>query len=147
MRIATQVLYLVILAFPASGQDLNPGIPFAKVMNPAFAMDYSEITITTRAQFVAPDPTPGYPWGTKILEATAGLAGFQVVAPGQKPPSGPTQTAPHVFIAKASADLLFELKQGDPLVLTGHTCVGDADSPYVVFIADTVSLEQPAAAE
>jgi hypothetical protein len=147
MKIAVQILFSLILTLPLAGQDLNPGVPFAKLMSPAFATDYSEITVATQVRFVASDTNPGFPWGPKIEQETAGLAGFLAVPPGQNLPTGLSQNAPHVFVPKAAADILFDLKPGDTLYLTGHTCVGDADTPFVVFIADTVSRDSPTSAE
>jgi len=147
MRKSVLMLAIVAQASGLAGQNLNPSIPFAKLMNPAFAIDYSDISITTRAQFVGPDPTPGYVWGSKIEEATAGLVGFQVVAPGQKLPTATGQLVPHAFLPKSAADILFEMKPGDSISLTGHTCISDPGPLFVVFIADTIARDPPAGAE
>jgi hypothetical protein len=141
MRASALLLAVAAQASGLAGQDLNPSIPFAKLMNPAFAVDYSDISISTNAQFVSPDPTPGYVWGSKIEEATAGLVGFQVVAPGQKLPTATGQLVPHAFLPKAAADILFEMKPGEAIILTGHPCISEPGPSFVVFIADSITRE------
>lgn len=120
-------------AVMVGGQD---EMSFAKVMNPAFAADYSNVSVRTRVTFVANGQTEGYMFGAIPQKFIKGLVPFRVSAPGEAAAMVP----PHVFIEKKMSDLLFELKTGDAIILIGHPAIGTmgggaAPFTQVVFIA------------
>jgi hypothetical protein len=129
----TGVLAQVNKACPAPGTE----VPFAKVINEAFAPDYVGCDITTRVQFVAAGGTPNYYWGR--VKGTDGKAPFRVVVPGDQPGTGPFDIPPHVFLPKDKADVIFSFKKGDLLIIRGAPSVGPPGIP-VAFIATEVSL-------
>lgn len=121
-------------------------VPFAKVMNPTFAKDYSDKAIRTRVQFIAPGQTEGWIFGSIPQKVMSGRVAFRVSASDQ---SGNVETPfgsvpPHVFVDKDKSDLLFELKKGELLILTGYTVVGQRAMPggttytQVIFIATSI---------
>jgi hypothetical protein len=120
-----------------------PTIPteiFAKVINPAFAGDYQAQTIRTTVQFVAAWPTEGYLWGAIPESAMRNKVAFRVAAPGSPLATGFGNVPPHVFIAKENSDLIFQLKPGESIILTGRTVVGEKfGMKQVIFVADSVA--------
>jgi len=131
---------------PLNGTD----VPFAKLVTPGFAEDYVGCNITTIAQFVAPGA------GAWILPvSTTGKAVFRVLPQGvageKNPLSGEIQ-ANFVVIPKEAGDLIYSLKAGDLIKLTGGTYVEGAGvlgkisglSGYtsIVFIANTMEKVQ-----
>ena len=134
---------LVSICCPA--QDSGREVPFAKVMNPVFAQEYQNTTVTTTAEFLTAIPQDR-PWGSIISKLTAGMVPFCVLAPGQAEP-GAGKYPPYVFIPKSASDPVFELRHGDRVRLTGHTLV-DRMPTYllIAFVADTVTKVAPEAA-
>ncbi len=130
----------------AAGACPTAPVPFAKVIAPAFAADYATCTVTTSVQFVAAGQTQGYVFGAIQKDVIDGKIAFRVLPPGEPElPEGPaTGVLPHVFMTKAGSDLVFELKRGDMVLLTGHPVVGTMKQPdgqdivQVVFVADSV---------
>ena len=129
----TGILAQANRACPAPGTE----VPFAKVINDAFARDYVGCDVTAKVQFVAAGGTPNYYWGR--VKGTDGKAPFRVVAPGDQPGAGPFDIPPHVFLPKARADVIFSFKKGDILIIRGAPSVGPPGIP-VTFIATEVAL-------
>src|ERR1035438_4927344 len=96
--IGTCILLVTVIA-SAGNACPPPGteVPFAKVMNEAFAADYVGCDITSKVEFVAAGGTPNYLWTS--IKGLDGKAPFRVVVPGQQPGGGPFDIPPHVFIA------------------------------------------------
>jgi hypothetical protein len=120
-------------------------VAFAKIMTPAFAADYEKCTIATSVQFVAAGQTQGYRFGAIPNDVMDGKVAFRALSPGETIfTEGPSAgVLPHVFVAKAASDLVFELKRSDEIVLTGHPVVGKGkvggqDFIQVVFVADSI---------
>jgi hypothetical protein len=69
---------------------------------------------------------------------------FRVSAPNEpiKPEVAFGSIPPHVFIDKEKADLVFELKSGDLVVLIGSTVVGTlkgSNFTQVIFVATSIT--------
>lgn len=147
MRLMSQLLssvaivLLVTMSAVASNKCPAPGteVPFAKVMNEAFAPDYVGCDITAKVEFVAAGGTPNYHWGMKEVE---GKAPFRVVAPGQQAGSGPFDIPPHVFLPKDKSDVIFSFKKGDSLIVRGAPFVGPKPLRFIVFLATEVQAEK-----
>jgi hypothetical protein len=138
LSIAAASILLVTASAYAGKTCPPPGteVPFAKVMNEAFAPDYVGCDITAKVEFVAPGGTPNYLWTS--LKGLDGKAPFRVVAPGQQPGGGPFDIPPHVFIAKDKSDVIFSFKKGDLLVVRGATLVGVKPVRQIAFLATEV---------
>jgi hypothetical protein len=133
-------LFLLHPALNCLAQTPIPTEIFAKVMNPAFAEEYQERTIQTTVKFLAAGPTEGWIWGAIPEAVMQDKVSFRVLAPDASPSTGFGNVPPHVFIAKDKSNLVFQLKQGDSIVLTGHTVVGKKyGMTEVVFSADSVA--------
>ena len=146
MKVSISLLAVALpCAFSMAGETV-PVVPFAKVMNPAFAKDYQDKQISTTVKFIAAGQTEGYMWGAIPKSAIKGKVPFRVVAPGESVPVGLGNIPPHVFIEKAASDLVFELKNGDEIILIGHTVVGKmflSNFSQIVFVADSISRATP----
>jgi hypothetical protein len=131
---------LFLLTVAAAPQTAKPKchppgteVPFAKVMNEAFAADYVGCDITSKVEFVAAGGTPSYSWG---LKGTTGKAPFRIVVPGQQVGGGgPFDLPPHAFIAKDKAEVIFSFRRGDLLILRGAPSVSAHE---IAFIATDV---------
>ena len=102
-------------------------VPFAKLMNPAFAADYAGCDVATTAEFIAPGQIQNYMFGFIPVATMAGRVPFQVVAPGLSPGEGGGlggDVPPHVFVSKAASDLVFTLVKGDAILLRGAPVIG-----------------------
>jgi hypothetical protein len=113
----TSLFLLAANAYPQSGNTCPPPgteVPFAKVINPAFASDYVGCDITVRVQFFSSTANP-FHWD--LVKGTSGKVPFQVVVPGQLPTS--PQVEPHVFLPKDKADVIFSMKVGDLILIRG----------------------------
>lgn len=123
-----------------AGNTCPPGteVPFAKVMNEAFAGDYVGCDITAKVEFVAAGGTPNYQWGS--LKGLEGKAPFRVVVPGQQPGGGPFDIPPHVFLSKDKSDAIFSFKKGDLLIVRGAPLVGAKPLRQIVFLATEVRV-------
>lgn len=137
---------------PRSSKCPSPGteVPFAKLVTPGFAEDYVGCNVTTLAQFVAPGA------GAWVLPVPIeGKAVFRVLPQGvageRNPLSGEIQ-ANFVVIPKEAGDLVFKLKAGDLVRLSGGTYVeaatgfgkllGVGGYSSIVFVA--TAMEAPA---
>ena len=96
------------------------GAEFAQIMNAAFVADFISCHVKVKATFlnanaaaVANSPDPSY-------------VGFTVQ------PGGPLSGVVAIFIKKEASAIVFQLKQGDPLVLVGGPQSG------LAFIADSI---------
>ena len=146
MRLTSQlplvvaIILLVTLSAFAASKCPEPGteVPFAKVMNEAFAVDYVGCDITSKVEFVAAGGTPNYLWGSLKPKDLDGKTPFRVVAPGQQAGSGPFDIPPHVFIPKDKSDAIFSFKKGDLLVVRGAPLVGAKPLHQIVFLATEV---------
>ncbi len=114
---------------PLSGSE----VPFAKVMNDAFAPDYAGCDITVKVEFVAAGGTPNYDW--ESIKGTAGKVAFRVVVPGEQVGSGLLDIPPHIFLPKDKADVIFSFKRGDILIVRGAPSMGPIKGVPPVFIA------------
>jgi hypothetical protein len=121
-----------------------PTVTFAKVMNPAFAEEYQSQTLQTTAKFLAAGPTEGWLWGAIPEEVMRDKVAFRVVEQGASAVQVFGNLPPHVFIAKEKSDLVFELKPGETVVLTGRPIVGKKlGMTQIVFLADTIARPLP----
>jgi hypothetical protein len=119
---------------------------FARVMNSAFAKGFEKKSVKTKVQFIAAGQTENYLFGAIPADLLKDKVPFRVSAPGQdigsETPFG--SIPPHVFIDKAKSDLIFDLKKGDFLILSGSTVVGTMplgngqNFTQIVFIADSI---------
>ncbi|MDT5263228.1 MAG: hypothetical protein QOC61_2232 [Acidobacteriota bacterium] len=133
-----------------SSSESSDTIPLTKVMNTAFADDYSGKVIKVLARFVASGQMENYIFGAIPKKAIEGKVAFRVSSPdqtgGEDVPFG--TIPPHVFIDKTQADLIFELKKGDLILLTGSTVVGrqrisaGQDFIQVVFVATSIEKKK-----
>ncbi len=144
MRLMSQLLFagVIILLLTVSafaGNTCPPAgteVPFAKVMNEAFAADYVGCDIASKVEFVAAGGTPNYLWGS--IKGLEGKAPFRVVVPGQQPGGGPFDIPPHVFLPKDKSDVIFSFKKGDLLIIRGAPVVGAKPLRQIVFLATEV---------
>lgn len=83
-----------------------PEAPFAKITNPAFVPEFEHCTVTTDAQFNAPD------WGGMVGGDIEGLVKWSAVVPG-------TSDVKTLYIPKARSDVLFRLKKGEAITIKG----------------------------
>jgi hypothetical protein len=121
LAIGTSLCLLTTNAYPQNGNTCPPPgteVPFAKVINEAFASDYVGCDITVKVEFLTSSASP-YHWD--YVKGTSGKVPFQVVVPGEQPSSGPLGPAPqpHVFLSKDRADVIFSMKKGDLIILRG----------------------------
>lgn len=92
-------------------------VPFAKVMNPAFAKDYAGCNIVMRAKFGA----SGADANAVSITSKATKEGkvvFRLLGPGAK---SVDKGAFNVLIGKAQSDIVFELEEGTSIDVTGGT--------------------------
>lgn len=143
MRLMSQLLLagasiLLVTASASAGNTCPPPateVPFAKVMNEAFAADYVGCDITSKVEFVAAGGTPNYLW--RSVKGLEGKTPFRVVAPGQES-GGPFDIPPHVFLPKDQSDIIFSFKKGDLLIIRGAPLVGTKPLRQIVFLATEV---------
>jgi len=131
-------ILLATLSASAAKKCPPPGteVPFAKVMNEAFADDYVGCDITAKVEFVAAGGSPNNVFlGMKGLE---GKTPFRVVVPGEQPGGGAFDVPPHVFLPKEKSDVIFSFKKGDLLIIRGAPIVGPKPTREVVFSATEV---------
>ena len=135
------LLFGISLSAAASCPPAGTEVPFAKVMNEAFAADYVRCDITTKAEFVAAGGTPNYLW-LSLKGKIEDKVPFRVAVPGQQPSGGQFDIPPHVFIAKDKSAAVFNFKKGDLLIIRGGTLVGLKPSRQIVFVATDVRAAQ-----
>lgn len=103
--------------------------PIGKVLSPAFSDGYRGCHVRTRALFWSPNTPASYTNDPNVVV-------FQVTPPGTGQGQG---TYYPVKITKAQSGPIFELKQGDPIVLTGGT---EGQPPmFVFFVADGIERD------
>lgn len=149
LRIAV-VIYVALMLLSAAQRVFAecPGdsVLFAKLMHSEFALEYEGCTVTTEAQFVAAGQTEGWVFGAISPDAMAGRIALRVLAPGTGVIEGGAFgfVPPHVFVDKSAADLVFDLKRGEMLTLTGHPVIGRIEIPgaadfvQIIFVADSL---------
>lgn len=115
------------VAIPTASTSCPPDgsfVPFNKLMNPGFVSDYQGCNVTTTATF---DATGSYMTGLEndytIIQAT---------------PPGET-FARAVALPKQGSDLVFVLKHGETILLTGGTYVGIGGKVLPVFLAKSIA--------
>lgn len=109
-------------------------VPLGQMMHPSFAADFVGCHARAKALFWSPTtPTPS-------TTADPNVVVFQVTLPAT---SGQQGTYYPVKIAKSQAGLIFQLKQGEPVVLTGGT---EGSNP-VLFVADSLERDRAVVAE
>ena len=117
-------------------------VPLTKAINPSFIKDFKGCDIVVEATFLK----MGTPQGFKLggYDAKKNTT-FQVLEPGGAPQSAFGQTVgTFAGTPKANSDLLFQLKQGDVLLLRGapvklSTVFGLASIGAALFHADSVT--------
>ena len=129
----------------AAAPTSNAIIPFIKVMNEAFVNDYVGQSIRTKVRFVSSGQARNWVFSTIPPSAMNGRMAFQVFdeATGSSE-SNIGSVLPHVFIDKQNADLVFELKKGESLILTGSPVVGSTpigngtNYTQIIFVATSI---------
>ncbi len=113
-------------------------VPFAKVMEPAFAEDYLNTDITTEVQFIATGKGGAYSGTINKYEKMKYIT-FRALPPGQlgeKNPLSGEVMAQFILIPKDKSDSIFSAKTGDMLTVFGRpTIEKTGDSKDVIFIA------------
>jgi hypothetical protein len=104
-------------------------------MNAGFVHEYEGCNITTTAVFVGTG-LGGYGLPTSDLGDNA--AAFRAIAPGEKMPSG-AQIANFATLPKEQSDMIFSLKPGDSIRLTGGTHVLPYYGALAFFVATSIS--------
>jgi hypothetical protein len=107
---------------PAAGTSVD----FGKAMNPTFAADYEGCSIKTSVLM----------WSANSLMSSS-LGDSESVVFEVSDPAVGEGSYQFVKIAKASSDLVFAVKKGDPLVLTGGT-VAYGDKAHYYFLATAI---------
>jgi hypothetical protein len=123
---------------------LNNEAPLAKVMNPAFAKDYSDKPVRVRVRFIAAGQSESWLFTAIPASVMENRVAFRVSAPDEpiKPEVVFGSIPPHVFIDKEKANLVFELRSGDLVVLIGSTVVGTlrgSNFTQVIFVATSIT--------
>ena len=133
---------------PASSKSTpTEFVPFAKLMNQTFAGDYVGKPVKTKVRFIAPNQTRGYIFGAIPKSVMEGKVAFRVSetddVSDSETPFG--SLLPHVFADKSNADIIFGLKKGDSLILTGSPVIGKkstggggGDYTEIIFVATSV---------
>lgn len=115
-------------------------VPFAKVMEPAFAEDYVDTDITTEVQFVATGKGSGYSKTINKYEKMKYIT-FRARPPGQlgeKNPLSDEIEAQLIGIPKDKTDSVFSAKAGDILVIKGRPVIEKlGEYTFVIFIASS----------
>ena len=123
----------------------NALVPFIKVMNESFAPDYVGQTIRTKVRFVASGQTQNWVFGSIPGSAMTGKMAFRVFDEATDSSEATMGSVlPHIFIDKQNADLVFDLKKGDSLILTGSPVVGSTSVgsggkyTQIIFVATSI---------
>ncbi len=119
--------------------------PFKKVMNTAFAEDYQKCPTVIHAQFFSSERPKAWMFPAKVNN----LVVFQCVAIGEDPKSMPLSgelTGEFIAIPKDKSDLIFELKKGDKVKITGVTWIEKigamgSSAQTVYFMATAIEKE------
>ncbi|MBI4701497.1 MAG: hypothetical protein HY744_10115 [Deltaproteobacteria bacterium] len=107
--------------------------PLAKVMSSGYAEEYSSCTVTTKAAFYSPD------WGAMVGGEREGLVKWSALPPGEEPTATPLGVSglKYMYLPKDQADVLFTLKKGQLVTVTGSARVFGAGQ--VMFFARQVT--------
>lgn len=129
----------------AAAPTSNAIVPFIKVMNEAFVGDYVGQTIRTKVRFVSSGQARNWVFSTIPPSAMNGRMAFQVFDEATNSSESTIGSVlPHIFIDKRNADLVFELKKGESLILTGSPVVGSTpigngtDYKQIIFVATSI---------
>jgi len=150
--LASAVIALVLLptSVGAGPQEKLPSycpppgttVPLTKAMNPSFIKDFKGCDIVVEATFLKMGTPQGFKLGGYDTKKNTT---FQVVEPGGVPQSAFGQSiGTFAGTPKANADILFQFKQGDSLLLRGapvklSTMFGLASIGAAVFHAESVT--------
>lgn len=123
----------------------NALIPFIKVMNESFAPDYVGQTIRTKVRFVSSGQVRNWVFSAIPASAMEGKMAFQVFDEATNSSESTVGSVlPHIFTDKRNADLIFELKKGETLILTGSPVIGSTPLPngtkylQIIFVATSI---------
>ncbi|MCR4321914.1 MAG: hypothetical protein NUV74_16460 [Candidatus Brocadiaceae bacterium] len=115
-------------------------VPFAKVMEPAFAEDYVNTDITTEVQFVATGKGSNYSKTINKYEKMKYIT-FRALPPGQlgeKNPLSDEIEAQLIGIPKDKSDSVFSARAGDILIIKDRPVIEKlGDFTFVIFIASS----------
>ena len=117
-------------------------VPLAKAMNPSFIKDFKGCDIVVEATFLKMGTPQGFKLGGYDTKKNTT---FQVLEPGAEPQSVFGQSiGTFAGTPKGKSDILFQLKQGDSLLLRGapvelSTMFGLASIGASIFHADSVT--------
>jgi hypothetical protein len=95
----------------AAGPCSPADAPFAKVVNPATADEFASCAITTEAEFLSAD------WGVVVGGDVEGQVKWSAVVPG----ATEATDMKFMFVPKDKSDVIFALKKGDHVRVTGST--------------------------
>ena len=114
-------------------------VPFAKLMNSGFMKQYHKCNVKTKVSFL----TTTQKMGCYCCGAIKGFTNFQVAAPGQAGTKNPLTGAVQgevAYVSNANSDLVFELKPGDLIELSGGVVVRDTSGgrSCAFFAVDTM---------
>jgi hypothetical protein len=118
-------------------------VPFQKLMNPTFAKDYQLCPIPTKAEFFSADRPKAWTYPPKVKNQVV----FQCVAQGDQGKAMPLSgevTGEFIVLPKDKSDLVFELKKGDKVKITGVTWVekGGFGVQIVYLLANTIERDK-----
>ena len=125
------------IATPMASTSCPPAgtfVPFSKVMNPGFARDYQGCNISTKATFVGAG-LGGY--GLPAADLGKDKVAFRAIVPGERIPTG-AQLANFATLPKERSDMIFMLKPGDTILLTGGTYLLPYAAFLPVFVANSI---------
>lgn len=117
-------------------------VPFAKIMEPAFAEDYVDTDITTEVQFIA---TGKGAWvsGTINKYEKKKYIVFRALPPGytgEKNPLSGEIMANFILIPKDKSDFVFSARTGDILVIRGRPLIEKSfGDTWIYFIASSAT--------
>ncbi|MGE0448521.1 MAG: hypothetical protein AB7Q29_02960 [Vicinamibacterales bacterium] len=119
-------------------------MPLAKAMNPSFIGDFKGCDIVVEATFLQVGTPQGFKLGGYDVKKNTT---FQVLEPGGTPQTLPFSkegAGTFVGVPKADAQILFELKKGDRLLLRGapltlKAAFGLASIGAAIFHAESVT--------
>jgi len=117
-------------------------VPLTKAMNPSFIKDFKGCDIVVEATFLKMGTPQGFKLGGYDIKKNTT---YQVLEPGGVPQSAFGQSiGTFAGTPKANSDILFQLKQGDLLLLRGApveltTMFGLASIGAALFHADSVT--------
>lgn len=96
-------------------------VSYSRVVNPAYATDYLDANVITEVEFYSAGKANNV--ATKIPK---GYVVFQIIPIGGSPenaPFGGGLIGDYAFLPKGQSDIIFDLKKGDKIRMTGGTRV------------------------